>query len=196
MEQPFTRLRTELQQLHALSDKQCYREIMRTQSLGDKKPSRFLHRMQCLIGDRVEFTFFQEMFLKKLPPIVQTVLVAMPNTNTLDQLTAVADRMMETCAAQLSIARTSARTSPSPPAMDSTLTQTVQALQQKLRELRLEICTHRRSRGHSPSLICSHPSSPAHADNPELCWYHATFGERAKRCCSPCKMLGNSHASE
>ena len=195
-EQPFTRLKIELQQLHALSNKQRYRKIMHKQSLGDKKPSQFLQQMRRLVGDQAESMFFQEMFLEKLPPIIQTVLAVMPNTNTLAQWATVMDRMMETCAAQPSIVRMLACAPLSPLPTDSTLTQTVQALQQELRKLRLEIYTHSQSHSRSPSSTHSCPSLPAHSDDPELCWYHTTFGKCAERCHSPCKMVGNSRASE
>ena len=143
--QPYSRLKDELQRLHTLSNKQRYRQIMREESLGDEKPSQLLQRMRRLVGgDQVESAFFKEMFLEKLPYVIQTVLAALPDTNTLTQMVAIADRMMESCSVQPSISRTSVSTpSPSTSADISPLARTV-------RVLRLEL--HSRSRSCSRHL--------------------------------------------
>ena len=66
--QPYSKLKDELQRLHMLSNKQCYRQIMWEESLGDEKPSQFLQRMLHLVGgDQVESAFLKEMFLEKIP---------------------------------------------------------------------------------------------------------------------------------
>ena len=148
-------------------------------------------------GDQVESAFFKEMFLEKMPSVVQTVLVALPDTNTLTQMAAVADRMMKSCSVQPSISRTSVSTpSPSTSADILPLARTVRVLQQELRELRLELRSRSRSHSRHPSSDRSRSPSPASTGDPELCWYHATFGIRAVRCRSPCKMSGNARASE
>lgn len=197
-DQPYSNLKNELKRLHTLSDKQRYRQIMREETLGDEKPSQFLQRMRRLVGDdQVESAFFKEMFLEKMPPVVQTVLAALPDTNTLTQMAVVADRMMDSCSVQPSISRTSVSTPPpSTLTDDSQLARTVRALQQELRELRVELRSRSRSRSRHPSLDRTRSLSPASADDPELCWYHATFGNRAVRCRSPCKMAGKANASE
>ena len=196
--QPYSQLKSELMRLHTLTDKQRYRQIMREESLGDEKPSQFLQRMRHLVGDdKVESAFFKEMFLEKMPSVVQTVLAALSDTNTLAQMAVVADRMMDSCSVPPSISRTSMSTSPpSASGDDSPLARTVRALQQELRELRLELRSRSRSRNRHPSLDRVRSPSPASAGDPELCWYHATFGKSAIRCRPPCKMAGKANASE
>ena len=80
---------------------------MQEESLGDEKFSQFLQWMRRLVGgDQVESAFFKEMFLEKMPSVVQTVLAILPNTNTLTQMAAIADWMMELCSAQPPFSRT------------------------------------------------------------------------------------------
>ena len=198
IDQPYSKLKDKLRRLHTLSNKQCYCQIMREESLGDEKPSQFLQRMRHLVGgDQVKSAFFREVFLEKMPSVIQTVLAALPNTNTLTQMATVADWMMELCSAQSSISHTSVSTpSPSTSADISPLEQTVRGLQQELRELCLELRSRSRSRSRHPSSDRSRSPSPASTGDPELCWYHATFGKCAIRCRSPCKMSGNARAIE
>ena len=101
---PYSKLKDELQRLHMLSNKQCYCQIMWEESLGDEKPSQFLQWMQHLVGgDQVKLAFFKEIFLEKMPSVIQTMLVALPDTNMLTQMATVADQMMDSCSVQPSI---------------------------------------------------------------------------------------------
>ena len=198
IDQPYSKLKDELQRLHTLSNKQCYHQIMWEESLGDEKLSQFLQQMQHLVGsDQVKSAFFKVMFLEKMPSVVQTVLAALPNTNTLTQMATIADWMMESFSVQPSILHMSvSMPSPSTLADISPLAQTVQVLQQELRELHLELHSCSRSCSRHPSSDRFRSLSPASTGDPELCWYHATFGKHAIRCHSPCKMLGNARASK
>ena len=84
IDQPYSKLKDEPQWLHMLPNKQLYHQIMQEESLGDAKPSQFLQQMRHLVGsDQVQSVFFKEMFSEKMPSVVQTMLAALPNTNTL-----------------------------------------------------------------------------------------------------------------
>ena len=92
IDQPYSKLKDKLQRLRTFSNKQCYHQIMQEEPLGDEKTSQFLQRMRCLVGgDQVKSAFFKEMFLEKMPSVVQTVLAALSDTNTLTQMATVAD---------------------------------------------------------------------------------------------------------
>ena len=92
IDQLYSKLKDKLQRLHTLSNKQRYRQIMWEESLGDEKPSQFLQWMWHLVGsDQVKSAFFKEMFLEKMPSVIQTVLAALPDTNTLTQMATIAD---------------------------------------------------------------------------------------------------------
>ena len=140
IDQPYSKLKDELQRLHMLSNKQRYCQIMWEESLGDEKPSQFLQQMWRLVGsDQVRLAFFKEMFLEKMPSIVQTVLATLPDTNMLTQMAAIADWMMESCSVQPSISCTLvSMPSLSTSTNISPLAWTVQVLQQELHELHLE----------------------------------------------------------
>ncbi|BHF84138.1 hypothetical protein SprV_0902728800 [Sparganum proliferum] len=75
---------------------QRYHQLLREESLGDRKPSDLLRRVRSLFGDmQVDDKFVKEMFLERLPADVQTILASGPQALTVSQLAEMADRIIE-----------------------------------------------------------------------------------------------------
>ncbi|BHF78292.1 hypothetical protein SprV_0602140500 [Sparganum proliferum] len=93
---PYSALKAEILRLNAVSDRQRYHQLIKEESLGDRKPSELLRRMRTLLGDmQVDEKLVKEMFLERLPPDVQTILASGSQDLTLSHLAEMADRMIE-----------------------------------------------------------------------------------------------------
>ncbi|BHF73248.1 hypothetical protein SprV_0401632700 [Sparganum proliferum] len=74
---PYSALKAEILRLNAVSDRQRYHQLIKEESLGDRKPSELLRRMRTLLGDmQVDEKLVKEMFLERLPADVQTILAS------------------------------------------------------------------------------------------------------------------------
>ncbi len=191
-EKPYTALREAIIKLTALSDRQRYMALMRDVELGDRSPSQLLRHLENLIGNcQFDDGFLRQAFLGKLPPLVQTVLAAVPASATIRELAEIADKVSESHAQPLSVA--SVARSPAAKPQDDTvslLLDEVRSLSRELQNLKLQV-QRSRSRGRSRSSSRSHSRPSRHENTSGLCWYHHTFGENAKRCRSPCSLSGN-----
>ncbi|BHF80139.1 hypothetical protein SprV_0702326300 [Sparganum proliferum] len=93
---PYSALKAEILRLSAVSDRQRYHQLIKEESLDDRKPSELLRRMRSLLGDmQVDEKLVKEMFLERLPIDVQTILAIGSQDLTLSHLAEMADRMME-----------------------------------------------------------------------------------------------------
>ncbi|BHF79053.1 hypothetical protein SprV_0602217000 [Sparganum proliferum] len=93
---PYSTLKAEILRLNAVSDRQRYHQLIKEESLGDRKPSELLRRMRTLLGDmQVDEKLVKEMFLERLPVDVQTTLASGSQDLTLSHLAEMADRMIE-----------------------------------------------------------------------------------------------------
>ncbi|BHF74562.1 hypothetical protein SprV_0501764800 [Sparganum proliferum] len=93
---PYSTLKAEILRLNSVSDRQRYHQLIKEESLGDRKPSDLLRRMRSLLGDmQVDDKFVKEMFLERLPADVQTILASGSQDLTVSQLAEMADRMIE-----------------------------------------------------------------------------------------------------
>ncbi|BHF69950.1 hypothetical protein SprV_0301299700 [Sparganum proliferum] len=93
---PYSALKAEILRLNAVSDRQRYHQLIKEESLGDRKPSELLRRMRSLLGDmQVDEKLVKEMFLERLPADVQTILASGSQDLTLSHLAEMADRMIE-----------------------------------------------------------------------------------------------------
>ncbi|BHF70800.1 hypothetical protein SprV_0301385300 [Sparganum proliferum] len=94
---PYSALKAEILRLNAVSDRQRYHQLIKEESLGDRKPSELLRRMRTLLGDmQVDEKLVKAMLLERLPADVQTILASGSQDLTLSHLAEMADRMIET----------------------------------------------------------------------------------------------------
>lgn len=187
-------LRKQLVKCTAISEKRRLQQLLTSEELGDHKPPQLLRRMQQLLGDRTidaDNALVRELFLQWLLTNIQVVLASTPDTTSLDELAQLADRITDAAPPA-----TIAGITPGPPP-------------QEVEQLRAEVTrltglvtslTHNTSprRHRSPTPHRRHrPSSPRRPLSPNertLCWYHARFGNTARKCRPPCAMSGNSQA--
>ncbi|BHF65222.1 hypothetical protein SprV_0200823200 [Sparganum proliferum] len=93
---PYSALKAEILRLNAVPDRQRYHQLIKEESVGDRKPSELLRRMRSLLGDmQVDEKLVKEMFLERLPADVQTILASGSQDLTFSHLAEMADRMIE-----------------------------------------------------------------------------------------------------
>ena len=81
---PYTVLKQELIKRTAAFEQRRLQQLFNAEELGDHKPTKLLHTMQQLLGDRAaDGTFLRELFLQCLPANVKMVLASTKSTTTL-----------------------------------------------------------------------------------------------------------------
>ncbi|BHF80034.1 hypothetical protein SprV_0702315800 [Sparganum proliferum] len=164
---PFSALKAEILRLNAVSDRQRYHQLIKEESLGDRKPSELLRRMRTLLGDmQVDEKLVKEMFLERLPADVLTILASGLQDLTLSHLTEMADRMREVQRFQPpSVAQISTSSS----TVNEQLLQQMSAMANEIASLKLQLAR----------ITCSRSRSRPRTAN--LCWYHAKFAAKARK---------------
>ncbi len=196
-ERPYEVLKEQLIRRTAASEQRRLQQLFTSEELGDRKPTQLLRRMQQLIGDRpgiADSSFLRELFLQRLPPNVRMVLASTPETSSLDKLAELADKVLEVAAPAVSAVKLPSEVSTEIEQLRtevSRLQKLVHSLDQRSRFSRSTSSSSRH--GSSPSHRSPTPTPPA-SDAPSLCWYHAKFGEQARRCRSPCDRQLNDQA--
>lgn len=195
---PYDVLKQQLIGRTAASEQRRFQQLFTAEVLGDRKPTQLLRRMQQLLGSRSDTTdssFLRELFLQRLPANVRMVLASTPDTSSLDKLAEMADKVMEVAAPSVSSVAT-----------PTDISAEVEQLRVELSRLeRLVSSLARRSRSSSRPPSDSRlprrtptPTPPGNnpADStPSLCWYHAKYGDRARRCKQPCSRASNDQAT-
>ena len=95
---PYDTLRDQLVKRTAASDQRRLQQLLRSEELGDRKPSQLLRKMQQLLGDSAaatDSTFVRGLFIQRLPAYARMVLASTADTMSLGDLADLADRVVE-----------------------------------------------------------------------------------------------------
>ena len=195
-ENPYNALKAQLIKRTADSEQRHLQQLLSTEELGDRKPTQLLRRLQQLAGDTpglLDGNFLKELFLQRLPSQVRMVLASTRDGTPIEDLAQLADKIIEVAAPPIiSTVSTQSSEMEQLRAEIASLTKVVSSLQQQQ-------CFRRRSkspyRGRSPGPARHRrpPTSDLQQDA-DLCWYHQTFGDDARKCKPPCSKSGNEQA--
>ncbi|XP_064479203.1 uncharacterized protein LOC135392419 [Ornithodoros turicata] len=190
---PFDALKDALTKRTTASEQERLRQLLTAEVLGDRKPSQLLRRMQQLLGDRassLDESILRELFLQRLPNTVRMILTTSSSVS-LEALAEMADKMMDIAPP------TVCAISPQPSAPSPSDFQELRDEVSRLSGLvasSLRFGRSRSPRHRSPrrgNFRRRTPSPLQQSANPDECWYHQTFGDRARRCQPPCSRQGN-----
>nr|VZH96093.1 unnamed protein product [Spirometra erinaceieuropaei] len=167
---PYSALKAEILRLNSVSDRQRYHQLIKEESLGDRKPSELLRRMRSLLGDmQIDDKFVKDTFLERLPADVQTILASGSQDFTLSQLAEMADRMIEVQRFQSpSVAKISSSSS----SLNENLVKQVSAMADEMASLKIQLARLTSSRSRSRRRSRSRPRTA------DTCWYHTNFGSK------------------
>ncbi|XP_052824337.1 uncharacterized protein LOC128247918 [Octopus bimaculoides] len=161
-----------------------FRALLQDENLDDKTPSEFLRRIRELSDDTpADSVFVKKLYFSCLPTNVQTILANMVDTNTIDQIAASADKIMEfshrPTIADSIIASSSSRQQPDNTNGDTML----KAIDGLTRQITQFCLVSRRSRSRSLSFKRRNTFSTS---NFSVCWYRAHFHDKARHCNKYC----------
>uniref|UniRef100_A0A1X7SG25 Uncharacterized protein n=1 Tax=Amphimedon queenslandica TaxID=400682 RepID=A0A1X7SG25_AMPQE len=154
--------------------------------------------MEQLMGDQGSehtATLLKELFLQRLPSNVRMILASTPGDNTVQDLAALADKIVEVTGPSRPPPIHNVSTSDS----DTQLAVELAKLREEVAYLKKIVRSNSRSpssRGHRSHSPRSDRDSPAPRQASDLCWYHQRFGDQARQCREPCsRSSGNAPAS-
>lgn len=192
------------------ADKQLHR-LLTDLELGNRKPSQLLRHMRTLAGNRVSQDILRVRWLALLPPGIQRVLKIL-RTTCLDELSTVADELMDGSSAPQVLAVASSRAHSLPPVQvrpPATENQDIQRLGEIITSMQQTVANltalferfsplvayqrqsfqRQRSRSRSRSR-----ANTVQQTSRQLCYYHRRFGAAARQCQQPCSYTLPTHA--
>ena len=187
---PYDTLKRQLIIRTALPEQRRLQQLLSSTELGDQRPTQLLRRMQQLLGDgavNADGKLLRELFLQRLPCNVRMILASFGDTKTLDELAELGDNVIT--AGPPSMAGI---TQPQPSSEVEGLRSELSHLQERVSALSTAIRTRSPSPRRRPFQSRSPPPQPTPMS---MCWYHARFGDKARKCTPPCSHSGNGKAS-
>ena len=198
---PYDTLKQQLIARTAIPQQRRLHQLFHSTELGDQRPTQLLRRMQQLLGHdatSADSTLLRELFLQRLPANVRIVLASSGVDKTLQELAELGDRVIAAASPAI------AGIAPSQPTEIEKLRSEIAQLRETVsavsspapRQMPRQQSPYRASRPRSPS---PHRQPRLHSPPPSqrshVCWYHARFGNRARKCTPPCSYSGNERAS-
>jgi hypothetical protein len=179
-EQPYETLRERLVAEYTASEMTRVQNLLEKEQLGDRRPSHFLRHIRSLAGTLVSDTMVRSLWLRGLPKRMQELL-SVVTANDTDDLARIADKAAEFCTQQPICAL---QPDPTPSGI-AELSKQIENLQTQLAALAVKV--DRMSRRPYRSQSRGRRQSRARTPSPDdICYYHRKFGNRAKKCHSPC----------
>lgn len=189
---PYSLLKEGLIKRLASSDESKLRQLLSEVSTGDLSPSQALRHMQQLNNGALSVQAIHTLWLQRLPPTIQLALIGRKEPHA--ELAEIGDKMWESLKGQQHIAQVTGT--------DKT---SLQQLTEKVDHL-LAI-TSPNKQTPFPQEASTKPrdkrnlqgtgASPTRDIPPSssFCWYHATFGKKARHCNQPCSFVTSKIAA-
>lgn len=181
----------------SLSEEERVNKLLFGCQMGDLKPSEFFRHLTGLAGkaDMVNTKLVFRLWLSRLPKAIEVALIPLMDRDQKD-IFDIADKIHAASTSSASIAPVSATTSKSTPqqALDSSVSSLHKRID-RLESMIQKLTASNHGRGRSLSRGRSnHPRSAStnSKSNNSFCWYHNKFGNKAKKCLSPCSFEQNN----
>lgn len=182
---PYTRIKKCLIERHSLSESSRIETLLSGIEIGDMCPSEFFRSLKTLAGtsEVVSDKLIFNLWSRRLPPLVQASLKALPKAEISDQLS-MADGIFE-------IHRQQQRTPHSINSISNTHDKTIddilsqnRRLEKEMSELRGMFSRWTKDNDRKPNR--SRSRSRSRVEGGKFCWYHTKYGNKATKCNKPC----------
>lgn len=192
---PYKQLKDELITRCGETKSQEIRRLLAGEQLGDRKPTDLLRIMQRRAENhQISDTLLLELFLQQLPKNVQSILLAISPLNAA-KAAEIADRIMEVTPPEVSKISNS-NSCENVNASQSELLVEIKALRKEVASLRQSRSANRRPRNNSRKRADSRFRKRSPSQSNDVCWYHKTFNNNARKCIQPCSFSGNVGGQE
>lgn len=161
------------------TESQRINKLLSELQLGDRKPTRLLADMEDLAGQTITGSALETIFLSKLPRHTAEIVTAA--VGTLKERAAVGDKVQEV--SKMSVASLQSTQLSAIDEMKKTLQDSICRLERRMDQKER---SRSKSRARSPT-PSRRSQSNGSQDEDDVCWYHRTFGERARKCRKNCK---------
>ena len=173
------------------TDNARLKKVVESEEMGDRKPSQFYQHIRKLASPSTSDYFILSLWRTRLPGSIRRILAVMGDSDS-QRLLHQADLIAEELGQNRQ--RTARITTVNdPPAQNAgtheSLAAAINTLSERLTQMQaqiyaLSINSQRRPWQHTRYRRRSRSRDPPRQNG--LCFYHATFGERARGCRSPC----------
>lgn len=175
-------LKERLIEQFADSEQKRIKKLLQDVELGDMRPSQLLREMRELAGKNMNDEMLKSIWLQRLPANIRSILSI--SSEGLQQMATLADKIVEVSDfSQISECSVNVV-----PPQASSLEMKVAELSRQLSEIRSSLLGNPRERSRSRARRRSKSTRSDHGKRQsDLCWYHETYGDAARKCRPPCK---------
>ena len=167
-------------------------ELLSKEELGNEKPTDLLRRMKRLLSDKYatfDQSVFRQLFYQRLPSVIQANLFTVKDKLSLEELAKLADDFMDsvpsTKVAAIAPPTESTSEVQQLTAVVSQLTLQLNALQEKFDTV-INARSDSPHRGRPRERPRERSRSFSRNRGDAVCFYHARYGRKAKKCVQPC----------
>lgn len=195
----YNALKSRLISVYEESDERQLNKLLSEVELGDRTPSQLLRHMKILGRGKLSEPVLRHLWRKNLPPTVRSAIAISENIDKsakLEDLAKLADSVLQQSPEVAAVSSTPASQQPQEKTSDQILIEEVRKLSMEvaaLKQERTHQSTHgyyqrssQRSPARQPYRQPSRSPTRPHSPHRPTCYYHRRFGERARRCTSPC----------
>lgn len=175
----------------AVSEAARIKRILSNEQIGDRTPSQHYRHLVSTAGQNFSDAALRSIWLNSLPVEVRTVVAGLDHL-TPDQQAQTADRVMEV-AGRRQVAQVDTNKS-APDSAVAKLEKQISALTKKVDKF-IGRAASQIDGAETPTKSRSASPAKKSKSTPGLCWYHAKFGAKAKKCSAPCSWTGEKPAS-
>lgn len=175
----------------SISPEARLRQLLKGQTLGDRKPSQLLNHMRKLNDGQCNTAVLRSLFLEQLPESQRTILVAV-NEPDLQKVAEIADKIADMSSSDLALAPIRAKPGTSKTRHDNTNAQPGSEKQmaeiiKRLASLENKVAKLKRERSTSRSRTKSKQHDSQNSDaKSSYCFIHQKYGNKATSCRKPC----------
>lgn len=185
-ETKFTDAKKRFLDVFKTSEETKLHRLMTELELGDMQPSHLLRRMRALAGEDISDKALRTLWLSKMPEAIKGILVVCEGD--LDKQASMADKITQISPTTEVYAARTATASPSkqPPASqaEDTVPDRIAKLERRIAEMPFWKGRQKQRHYHKQD---RKGRTDGNHNQDGYCFYHAKFGQRARKCQQPCK---------
>lgn len=156
------------------SEEKRLKKLLTEMELSDKKPSDLLSQMRSLAQGKVSDDILKQLWMQRLPSQMKAILSV--SEDRLEKLATMADKICDCSDTEIHAVSSASENRMS--RLDN--------IERRLESLCNKMEAFGGSRSKSRATGKRNRSKSSHRKDKPLCWYHFKFGEKAKKCVTPC----------